>query len=184
MNGICGTPYSVKKCDLVDYIKIDSWYVAYVVHGCCPPNWIFKGIVFGPFHTFGEPIVYIPTKFCENILIRGRDMPQKRNSKWTFWRRNSSSAFNFDKCHLSGTFLCMIRQNFTKITQLTAELYVVQLFLYLPLNLHCQRYNGTVPWCRPSIYGYGLPLWTTPLCFTRLMSVCHLEQSMWNMCMP
>jgi len=30
---------------------------------------------------FGEPIVYIPTKYRENIFIGGRDMPPKRNSK-------------------------------------------------------------------------------------------------------
>jgi len=101
----------------------------------------FKEIVFGPFHTFGEPIVYIST------------MPRKRNSKRALWRRNSTSGSNFDKCHRSGTFLCMILQNFKKIAQRAAELYkpTIHLFLYLPTNLHCQRHNDTVPSCRPSI---------------------------------
>jgi len=32
---------------------------------------------FGPLHAFREPIIYISTKFCENILIRGRDTSPK-----------------------------------------------------------------------------------------------------------
>jgi len=40
-------------------------------------NWIFEGIIFGPFHTFDEPIVYIPTKFRETILIDGRCPPNE-----------------------------------------------------------------------------------------------------------
>jgi len=59
--------HSMKKCDLVDDVKIDHWYVVCVVHGCHPPNWIFKEIIFRPFHTFGEPTVFIPTKFSENM---------------------------------------------------------------------------------------------------------------------
>jgi len=31
----------------------------------------------------GEPNIYTPTKFRENILIGGRDMPSKQNSKQT-----------------------------------------------------------------------------------------------------
>jgi len=76
------TAYSAKKCDLVDDVKIDHRYVVCVVHDHHPPNWIFEEIVFGPLHTFGEPTVYIPTKFHENLLIGGRDMPRKRNTKW------------------------------------------------------------------------------------------------------
>jgi len=37
-----------------------------------------------------------------------------------------------------------------KIAQRAAELYAIQHFLYLRLNLHCQRHNDTVPSCRPS----------------------------------
>jgi len=55
----------VKKCDLADDVKIVCWYVACVVHGCCLPNWIFEGIVFRPFPTFGEPTVYIPPNFVK-----------------------------------------------------------------------------------------------------------------------
>jgi len=65
--------YSMKKCDLADDVKINVQYVVCVVHGSHPPNLICEGIVFGPFHIFGKPTVYIPTKFRENILIRGRD---------------------------------------------------------------------------------------------------------------
>jgi len=61
--------------------------------------------------------------------------------------------FQVDKCHLLGTFLCMIQQNFKKIAQCAAELCAILLFLYLPLNLHCQWHNHTVPSCRPSIHG-------------------------------
>jgi len=97
-----------------------------------------------PFHTLRELIAYMPTKFRENILIGGRDMPPKRNSKRALWRRNSTFGFSYDKCHLSGTFLYMILLNFKKIAQRAAELYAIQLFLYL----HCQRHHDTVPSCR------------------------------------
>jgi len=48
--------------NLADDVKLIAgmlyvWYTAAV--------WIFEGNVFGPFHTLKEPIVYIPTKFCE-----------------------------------------------------------------------------------------------------------------------
>jgi len=51
------------------------------------------------FHTFGEPIVYIPTKFRKNILIRDRDMTPKKfdtgplaaefYSRFQFWQLSS-----------------------------------------------------------------------------------------------
>jgi len=41
-------------------------------------------------------------------------MPLRRNSKRALWRRNSTSGSSSDKCHLSGTFLYMILQNFQK----------------------------------------------------------------------
>jgi len=72
----------MKKYDLVDDVKIDRRYVVCVVHGRQLPNWIFKGNTFRPFHASRELITYIPTKFRKNILIGGRDMPPKRNSKW------------------------------------------------------------------------------------------------------
>jgi len=75
----------MKKSDLVDDIKIDHQYVVCIVNGRCLPNWIFEGIVFGPFHTFGELIVYTPTKFCENILIWGRYMLPKRRYMLHVW---------------------------------------------------------------------------------------------------
>jgi len=37
--------------------------------------------VFGPFHTLRDPIIYICTKFGEDILIGGGDMLPKWNSK-------------------------------------------------------------------------------------------------------
>jgi len=193
----------VKKCDLVDNVKNDRWYVVCVVHGHRPPNWIFEwiyldqstqfwsllstyplnfvrifwgrytlsrrqyiacmvncrhlsnwileGNVFRQFHTLRELITYIPTEIRENILIGGRDMPQKRNLKRAIWRRTADSGFNFHKRHLSETFLHMILQNFKEIAQHAAELYAIPLFLYLPLNLHCQRHNDTVPSWRPPI---------------------------------
>jgi len=82
-------------------------------------------------------------------------MPPKQKSKRDLWRRNSTSTAgsNFEKCRLSGTFLCMILQNFKKICQRPAELYAILLFFiaYLSLSLHCQRHNETVPSCTPSI---------------------------------
>jgi len=59
-------------------------------------------------------------------------MPRKRSLKRALWQRNVTSGFNFDKCHFSGTLLFMILQNFKKIAQRAAELYAIQLFLYLP----------------------------------------------------
>jgi len=41
------------------------------------------------------------------------------------------------------SFLCMIVQNFKKMTQRAAELYAILLFLYLHLNLLCQGHNDT-----------------------------------------
>jgi len=128
------------KCDLVDDVKIDLWHVVCVVYGRRLPNWILEGIIFGPFHAFGESIVYIPTKFRENILIGSRDMPQKRNLKRVLWRQNSTSGFKFGKCLPARTLLCIIVQNFKKIAQCTVE-----------LNLHCQRHIDAVPSCRPAI---------------------------------
>jgi len=62
---------------------------------------------------------------------------------------NFAVGSNFDKCHLSGTFLSMILQNFKKIAQRAAELYAIQLSLYLPLNLHCQQHSVVMqPICR------------------------------------
>jgi len=61
-----------------------------------------------------ELITYIPIKFLENILTGGKDMTRKLNSKRAVWLRNSTSCFNFDKCRLSGIFLCMILQNLKK----------------------------------------------------------------------
>jgi len=68
----------VKKCDVVDDVKSDRWYVVglCVVHNRHPPNWIFEGNVFRPFHTLDEPITYIPTKFPEYILIGEEICPQ------------------------------------------------------------------------------------------------------------
>jgi len=39
----------------------------------------------------------------------------------------------------------MILQTFKKIAQRAAELYAIQLFLHLLLNLHCPRHNDAVP---------------------------------------
>jgi len=43
-----------------------------VAHGRHPPNWIFEGSMFRPFHTLREFIAYIPTKFREYIMIGGQ----------------------------------------------------------------------------------------------------------------
>jgi len=56
-----------------------------------------------PFHTLRELITYAPTKFHENILIGGRDMPQNEIETVPL-AAISTSGFNFDKCYLSGTF--------------------------------------------------------------------------------
>jgi len=102
--------------------------------------------MFRPFHTLRELITYIPTKFRENILSWGRHVPPKR----ALWRQNSTSGSNFDECHFSRTFLCMILQ---KIFKLLGTRWVLcdSTFLCLPLNPRCQRHNDTVPSCRPSI---------------------------------
>jgi len=71
-------------------------------------------------------------------LDRMQKYTLKRNSKRFLRRQNSTSGSNFDNCHLSGTFLRIILQkNFLKIAQRAAELYAIQLFLYLHLNQHC-----------------------------------------------
>jgi len=64
----------VKKCDLVDNVTIDLWYVVCVVHGRRPPNFVFEGIIFGPFYTLRELITYVSTKYRENNLMEGRDI--------------------------------------------------------------------------------------------------------------
>jgi len=40
-----------------------------MVYGRRPPNWIFEGIVFEPFHILGERATYLPIIFRKNILI-------------------------------------------------------------------------------------------------------------------
>jgi len=60
-------------------------------------NSVVSASVVDPFHTLAESTTYVFTKFRKkNILIRGKDMPPKQNSKRAFQRRNSS-IFNFDK---------------------------------------------------------------------------------------
>jgi len=87
----------------------------------------FKEKVFGTFHILREPITH-PPNFVENILIKGKDMLPKRNSKSALWRWNSTSGFNFDNCRLSGTLLYIIVQNVRKIVQSTAELLQLNYF--------------------------------------------------------
>jgi len=74
------------------------------------PNWIFEETMFRSFHTLTELITYTPTKFRENILFGGRDMPPKRNSKQALeLAAEFYFQFHFDKCLLSGTLICIIQ---------------------------------------------------------------------------
>jgi len=63
-----------------------------------PPSWIMKESALAPFRTLRDPIIYVDTKFGEdilNILIAGGDIPPKRNSKNVPWLRISTSGSNF-----------------------------------------------------------------------------------------
>jgi len=131
---------------IVGDVKSDSRYVVCVVHGLCPPNWILDNSnLEGPHHLHS-----IPTKFRKNILIGGRDMPPKLNSKRARWRRNSAIGSSCDNCHPSGTFLRIIVLNFKKIARLSyckipiSLLMSVQLFLCILLNIHCQWHSAVV----------------------------------------
>jgi len=87
-------------------------------------------------------------------------MPPKRNSKRALWRRNFSFGFNFDNDTYQNW-----NQNWNSFRDLPVYdptifqencstrgwVIAIQLFLYLPLYLRCQRHNDTVPSRRPSI---------------------------------
>jgi len=194
------THYRIKKCN----VRSGRWYVVCAVHGHRSTNWIIEETIFGSFHPFGEPIVYTPTKFCENILIGGRAMPPSfryvlrmvpghRLPNWIFvenavWLSHTLREFityiptKFRENNLIGGRHIPIKRNskpalatefyfrfqiltnailrgpssvsLYKISRksFTARLsYCNSTFLYtgLPLNLHCQRHNDTVPSCRP-----------------------------------
>jgi len=52
-----------------------------MVHGRPPPNWNFEGIIFGPFHTFEEPISTYPPNFVKISWSGGgryTPLPQKK----------------------------------------------------------------------------------------------------------
>jgi len=121
--------------------------------------------------TVGEPIIYTPTKFRENIFIGGIDMPPKQNPKKALWRQNSTSGSNFDNCHPLGTFLCIIIHNFFKNCSMHSWVIAIQLFLHMPLNLRCQWHNDTVSSCKISIR-----LWEQMIDCNRL----HWMQSITN----
>jgi len=55
------------------------------------------------FHTSGTPLFYLHAKFGENILISGRDMPPKLNSK----QRPFAVEFYF-RCLYFGTIMCVV----------------------------------------------------------------------------
>jgi len=143
----------MKKCDLVGDINVARRYAVCVVHGRR-----------SPFHTLGQLMKYMSTKFSENVLIETEVCTQNEIRIG----QNSTSSFNFDECHFLRTFLFMIVHNFKKITERAAELCAIQLFLYPSLNLHCQRHNNTVPSCRsPILFSVG---------FSSALSVCDFSQ--------
>jgi len=113
------------------YMLPKTIYVACMVHHRHPPNWIYEGNVFRPFHTLRELSTYIPTKHCWNILIGGRDMPRKRNGS------------------LGGGILIPIPILISVFFRGPSCVwsYTISRKLHdmrLSFNLHCQRHNDTV----------------------------------------
>jgi len=89
-----------------------------------------------PFKTLVEHIIYISTKPHANIFTN-----QKQKSKQVL---DSTFGLNFYWCCPSGSVLCIIVQNLTKITQCMAELLRFDHFPHILLSLQ-------FPSCRPSI---------------------------------
>jgi len=73
--------------------------------------------------TYWDPIIYIHTKFGEDVIIGGGVIPSKKNLKNASWQQNFTSSSNFHSLSLAGTFVCVIMQNFSQIGRLFAELY-------------------------------------------------------------
>jgi len=66
-------------------------------------------------HVAGTHLVfYAHTKFDEDILIRGGDMPLKRKSKNAPWRRNSTSGSKVDPRRRLGDFRMGQREKFQR----------------------------------------------------------------------
>jgi len=81
-----------------------------------------KGKCIWPFHTLWHPMIYIHTKFGEEILISGRGMsPQWNLTTPLQW--NSTSSYNVYVSCPYGTVVCVTMQNFSEITQLAAKLW-------------------------------------------------------------
>jgi len=105
--------------------------------------------MFRPFHTstpWGSLLPTYPPYFVKKYLNRGQRYAPKRNLKRTYGGGILLSVPIFGDLPVYDP---------TKFPEnrstRAAELYAIQLFLYLPANLHRQRHNGTVPSCRPSI---------------------------------
>jgi len=60
--------------------------------------------------------------FGVDNLISAGDKPPKLNSEKMHPGQNSTSSFKVDALRPSGTFVCVIVQNFSQIRQLAAEL--------------------------------------------------------------
>jgi len=80
-------------------------------------------------HLGGVHYLHTHQILCK-YLNWGQRYAPKRNLKRPLWQRISTSGSNFDNCHPLGTFLCIIVQNFKKITQSRATLLWFNFFLH------------------------------------------------------
>jgi len=99
--------------------------------GRCSPYSIFEESVFEPLHTLRDP-TYVHTKFGDDTLIGGGDMPPKRNLRKKRSRITTSlflydvdcaGVVNVDPFSRLGTYVCVIMHNFSEIKQSAAELW-------------------------------------------------------------
>jgi len=75
----------------------------------------------------GDPIVFSHTNSSENIFIGGDDIPSERNFKNAPWRRNSTSGLKLGAFTRSGTYVCVIMHNFSKIRQSSDRVMATQI---------------------------------------------------------
>jgi len=125
----------LKKYDQVDNVKIDSQYVVWqYMAAICQIGFTKEMYLEHSTHGGSQSSTY-PPNFIKICYLGQRYVPII-NLKPALWRQNLISGFGFDNFCLSGTFLCIIEQNFKKIAQHTAELlrfnFSLQDYLYTP----------------------------------------------------
>jgi len=112
------------------------------------PNWTFDEIVLDESTHLGSPLSKYAPNFVKISWSGAEIRPQNEIRNWPSGGRIILLPVPIlTSVIFSGPSYVWGCKNFKKIDQRAAELHRIQLFLYLHLNLHCQRHNHTVPSC-------------------------------------